>query len=420
MAANPSPTRSFLLALVAILALAFALRVVLTVRFVGLGAPPDAGAQPDQLDYEQYAASLAAGLGYADAQGHPTAFRPPGTSLTLLPAYLAFGRDWRAGRLWFCFLSALTCALAALLAREAFGTRIGLLAGLWMALMPAHAYFGMHFLSEGPFLFWLSLAGLLTYRAWRTETPLALALGAGLALGLAALTRPQALLVLPPAWLLLALVGADARRRALPRLLALSVAFALVLGAWVGRNAAVMGKPTLSTVGGCTFWGAHNERILADPHRIGSWIEVTRLVSPEQPLTGDEFEQDRLSWQYGLEFVRAHPEELPRLAYWKLRRLFAAFAYPANPLVDWAFALSWIVTAPFALVGWVLCWRRDRVLAWILVLPLVATVATALVFYGNVRFRQSVATFYVIPAALALGTLLERGRAERARAHTAP
>lgn len=400
--------RAFLLSLVAILVLAMAVRVALTARYVGFSAPPDAGAQPDQLDYEHYAASLAAGRGYAGADGRPTAFRPPGTSLTLLPAYWAFGRDWTAGRVWFCLLSAATCVLAGLLAASAFGPRIGSLAGLWLALYPPHAYFAMHFLSEGPFLFWLTLAAFLALAGWRRGLWWPWTLAAGLALGMAALTRPQALLVLPLAALAALLAGRGGRRAALLRVSVLGLAFALVLGAWVGRNALVMGKATLSTVGGCTFWGAHNERVLDDPHRIGSWIEVTRLVSPEQPLRGDEFEQDRLSWEYGLAFVRERRDQLPRLLYWKVRRLLAAFAYPANPLVNWAFALAWLATAPLALAGLVLAWRRDRLAALVLLLPLLATLATSLVFYGNVRFRQSVATMYVVPAALALGALLER------------
>src|SRR5690606_5429465 len=109
---------------------------------------------------------------------------------------------------------------------------------------------------------------LLALLAWRRGAWWAWAGAAGVALGVAALTRPQALLVLPPAWLLAVAAGSAERRRSVPRLLVLSVAFALVVGVWVGRNAATMGKSTLSSVGGCTFWGAHNELVLADPYRI--------------------------------------------------------------------------------------------------------------------------------------------------------
>ena len=79
-------------------------------------------------------------------------------------------------------------------------------------------------------------------------------------------------------------------------------------------------------------------------------------------------------------------------------------------------AVALLIALLLAAPGLLLAWRRDRLAFLVLVLPLLATVATALVFYGSVRFRQSVAAFYVIPAALAASALWGRLRGERAAA----
>lgn len=408
---SPAPGR-FALLLLGVFVLALGVRVALAATFVGLYAPPDAGAQPDQVDYERYAWNLAATGVYGREPGVPSAFRPPGTSLALYPVYALLGRNWAAARLWFCVLSAATCVAAGLLGRAMFGARVGALAAVALALLPGHAYFAMHFLSEGPYLLWLTLAAWGALRAFRGGRPLA-ALAAGLALGAAVLTRPQALLLLPAAAAAVVLAREGRRPRALLRFGALVLGSALVVAPWVARNAQVLGKPTLSTVGGCTFWGAHNERVLSDPSRVGSWIEVTALADTAHPLHGNELEEDRLCWKYGLEFVREHPGDLPRLLGWKLWRLVTPFAYARNPPAQLAMGLSWTLAALLAVPGFLLAWRRDRLAALVLALPLLATVATALLFYGSVRFRQSVATFYVLPAALAAAELVRR-RAPRA------
>src|SRR6185436_15216524 len=78
---------AYRLGLILAFALALGIRIVVASAFQGLGSAPKFSAQPDQIDYEQLAFSLSTGAGYASPDGLPTARRPPGTSLTLLPAY---------------------------------------------------------------------------------------------------------------------------------------------------------------------------------------------------------------------------------------------------------------------------------------------------------------------------------------------
>jgi 5,10-methenyltetrahydromethanopterin hydrogenase len=57
-------------------------------------------------------------------------------------------------------------------------------------------------------------------------------------------------------------------------------------------------------------------------------------------------------------------------------------------------------------IGVVLGWRARRAITVALLLPVVSTLVTAIVFYGLIRFRDADAPLYVVPAALALSRLL--------------
>ena len=391
---------------------AFGLRVGLAASFVGLTSPPDGDAQPDQLDYEELAFRVSAGDGYTLPSGTPTFHRPPGTSWSLLPVYVSAGRSYGLARLWFCLLSALTCVATAWLGRLAFGPAVGLLAGLWLALYPGHFYHSMHFASEVPFGLFLTVGTAATLRALqsahRSEWTVPWNLLAALSWAMAILTRPQILLVAPLA--LAAVATALYRRQTRPAAsLAAQILLVIVLLIpWVARNAVVAGRATIASVGAYTFWGAHNERVLADPALRGSWVRTSDLVDADHPFTGSERELESAAWRYGFDFIRTHPSAMPGLEAMKLARLLSPFEDSPNRVVYWVFATAWICTAPFMMVGLLLALRQDRSSAMVILAPMLATVVCALIFYGSVRFRDSTAPLLVVPAALGLVSLFAK------------
>jgi 4-amino-4-deoxy-L-arabinose transferase-like glycosyltransferase len=393
-----------LLALVA--ACAFALRVAVAAKFQGLSAPPDASSNPDQVDYELFGWHVANGQGYTLASGAPTARRPPGTSFALLVPYLVAGRSFAAARLWFCLLSAATCALTGLIAAELFGIAAGLLAASALAFDPAHFYYSMHFLSEVPYGCAITLTVLLATLWLRRAPSWRLAAGAGIAFGFALLTRPQVFFAAPLA--LLAFACARELRRA-PRVRQVALAAALaaaVVVPWLARNRIEVGRTTISTIGGFTFWGANNAVIAAQPSAIGSWMPVDTLIDRDHPLDGSEVENDRAAWSYGLEYLRAHLGDVPRLLAMKVVRHLSAFPHTDNRAVRWCLALAWIATAPLLFAGCVLALRRRVGPRLLILLPCVSTLLTALVFYGSIRFRDADVALFVIPAAAALAAAL--------------
>lgn len=131
---------------------------------------------------------------------------PPGHALTLLP-FVRIGARFLFGPL----LAALTCLAFAMLARLFFSATTARLASVLLALSPLFALIGGSFMSHTSFLFYAVLMVLLLALAERNHAARggrvgaktnALGFLAGLAFGMATLTRPQ------DAFLLALFVGA--------------------------------------------------------------------------------------------------------------------------------------------------------------------------------------------------------------------
>jgi 4-amino-4-deoxy-L-arabinose transferase-like glycosyltransferase len=132
-------------------------------------------------------------------------------------------------------LGSLTVTLAASLASRVFDRRVGLLAGAALAVAPMSAHFTAVVLSETLFTFFV----VLSMWCWQMERPNA----SGIALGLAALTRPVA----QPFALLLGICGLvfwkRVRQRHLLRIAALAW---LTMTPWMIRNVVETGTATVS------------------------------------------------------------------------------------------------------------------------------------------------------------------------------
>ncbi len=398
----------------ALFVLALVLRLAVTARFQGLGSPPDAGGYPDQVVYDNLAHRLSQGLGYTEADGRPTAFRTPGTSLSLLPVYLVLGRNYTALRVWVCLLSAATVLALAWFTRRAFGSLAALCAAALLALDPGHFYYAQHFVSEIPYCL---LATLATGTAWCAFTAGAEGrarkrwdIATGILAGLATLARPQFVFVV--GLVFLGGLLARERRRLWPQIALQTGVFLACLAPWIVRNAVQLGSPTLSTLSGCLFFGVHNEVIANSPQR-GTWMRPDALTTSDWPTEANEVAYDRRCWQAGLEFVRARPELLPGLVYHKFRRLVSPIAGTDNALLRRTWALGWLVTAPFFLAGWALAWKRNRRASWIVSAHFGGLVLLTLLFCGTVRYRHTVnpqiAGLAGVSVAAGIG-LLRRGR----------
>jgi len=163
-------------------------------------------------------------------------FRPP--AYPLLLAAVTGGRADRipAAKVANALLGAAAAVLLAALSARIFGRRgIALAAGAAAAVFPSLVLLATDVQSEPLFMVFFLLAGLFLLAAADRASPRA-ALAAGVALGLASLTRPSALVLAP----LLAAFVLDrrlARGRALGLTAAALAGFLLCLAPWTVRNA---------------------------------------------------------------------------------------------------------------------------------------------------------------------------------------
>jgi 4-amino-4-deoxy-L-arabinose transferase-like glycosyltransferase len=333
----------------------------------------------------------------------PTAEKPP-----LYPALLAIpsalGLDGvQTQRVVSCLFGAAAVVLIGLLGRRVGGPRVGLVAAVIAALYPALWMLDASLRSESLYLPLIALALLLAYDVvgWRRAGAL------GLVLGLAALTRSEAVLLL--------LLLLPWRK---PRLAAAVVAGALVVVApWLVRNWATFDRPTgISTNEGGLFAGAnchsaYYTQLIGTwacfPVNDPSWGENEATISGHQRRRAFDYASDHAGRVPAVVGVRV-------LRVWDLWRprkfaLFESQIADRNLRAQQAAQIALYVLAPFAVFGALMLRRRGERLR-ILLAPLVFVTLVAALSYGSTRFRVAAEPAIVVLAAVGVVALRDRWR----------
>ena len=387
---------------------ALGVRVAATMMFEGLheGQRPTAGS--DGVEFIQLAVSLVQRGEYAYTPGNPTSFRAPGFPCLLAGVYWITGvNNFLAARLVQCLIGAALALVVFALARRLADDSSALVAAFLVALYPNVLYYTIHFSSEPLFTLLLTITVLVLLDAVEHHR-LACYGGAGLALGLAALTRPIGLYFAP--LFALAVVWSSRRewRHVLSGLTLFAIGMAMVIAPWSVRNYRVHDRwLLLVSNGGSTFWGSNNAIVLTDRTEQGGWITTNRMPDQKKLVReqANEVDKDRLEWEFGKQFLLGHPGEIPRMLWYKLREMWTPVGHTPNQKFNWIIGLSYGVALPFIIVGgWLFVRRpgRTTLQLWILVAPIVGTVLSALVFYGSARFRSTIEPLLLILAAVAL------------------
>lgn len=199
---------------------------------------------PDEALYLQTARNLYLGRGLT-FDGTPwQETQPPLFIFSLAISNLLLGPSEPAARVVGPLFGVLGVLAVYQLGRALYGERVGLLAALLLAVNPAHWFFSRMALADVPLATLLTLSAYLLYTGHEKGDGRTLAL-AGVAMGLACLTKRIGLLVYPIT--LLYLTGrsrmAWTRDRAVLGMLALSMALQLP---WFIRNYALFGDPLVS------------------------------------------------------------------------------------------------------------------------------------------------------------------------------
>lgn len=196
----------------------------------------------DSVEYVEPALALVDGGTFALAQR-----RTPVYPIMMAGSVALFGRDLLAITFAQHLLGIGTALFTYGIGRLTFGRAAGLLAGLGAALSSPLLIYEHYLITESVFTFFLILAMLLLVAGLKRERLAYFAFG-GLALGLAALTRPvgQAVLVALP------LAAIFVFRRWRPSIMACALAggcFALLVVPWAIRNQVVYGTAAAASTG---------------------------------------------------------------------------------------------------------------------------------------------------------------------------
>lgn len=270
-------------------------------------------------------------------------------------------------------LGAASCAVLFAVGARMFDRRVGLLASLLLAAYPIHLYYTGLILPTVLVLF-LHLV-LLWILLWQVEAPSPVgAVLAGVVLGLAALTKSNALLLLPV--LLVTWLWIE-RERALRLRLLWSAAFVAMVLATIApatlHNMKVSERFVLLTTStGRNLWKgngpiANGTHPLGhqDRSKAGMGKQMAGAADPELVVDESTDYVERT-----LAYVGENPGATAALLGKKLVLFFNAvelgirdqfyFAQDYAPLLKLPFAFSWL--APLGLAGALTAWRRRRVL----------------------------------------------------------
>jgi 4-amino-4-deoxy-L-arabinose transferase-like glycosyltransferase len=355
-------------------------------------------------------------------------FYPPGTHLLLaLPLWLfGHGRPglWAGSVLWF-FLSAVVPLLAWRVALRLISPPAAAITAMLCAIWPLFITYGGFFLSEIPSIAFLLLMLWLAMRATERSgrSAVFLATLAGLSGGVALAIRPQLVLNVAIAGVILLRKREHRARIAAVAGLALIIPVASVLA----LNTVAAGRFVgMSENGGLNFFQGHcpaNSVTTGNP-QVG-FLDVASPVAVENDRGIDYVFPTHLAWEQsyfirqGLRCMKQDPAgqikviarnvadlgitsvPWPQTNYRGLR----LFVRPAN--LAYSFALPSIIVLSIFLALWKKR-RGERAGEWILILSLVAVIPTAVVFYGDPRFRVPYDVFGLALAGSLVSAWLER------------
>jgi 4-amino-4-deoxy-L-arabinose transferase-like glycosyltransferase len=420
--------------LAAILILAAVLRIVWV-----LYAAREPQGLHDQLLYILSAGQIADGNGYQFPDAGSTAYYPVGYPAALGGVFFLVKHTpipdnfILAGAFFNVFLGVATVALVYQVGRRLFGTAVGLLAALWLAVFPNLVFHTATFLTEMLFNFLVMAALVVLLSAnWREErVGWGRLLIFGALLGLSALVRPISLLFLP-LLLIVWLVAGFGWRRSLGYTAAVLAVTVAVIAPWTVRNIVVMDAPIVisANVGDNLCIGHHpgapghfTFADLGGADYCNFSLEGYRGLDRAEMEVRRNNDNIRAAVKFALENPRFELKLLSRKAWYLWNKdhngLRAVESYGDDVFIDPdlrevlmrvadIFFFVTISLGGLGLVAFVLPPRDPRRLFFLL--ALLALAGVPLVFFSAARFHVPVMPLLAVSAAWAVVSLRELPR----------
>ncbi len=346
--------------LVAILAAGFLLRLTYLLE---VSRAPDFDAPQFEAQYHDYWAralvtgdwTAPAGVTDPEIRSRPY-FRPPGYPFFLALIYRLTGPGWWWPRVLQMAMGLASCLLLHRLTRRGFGREAALFAAAILAVYWVFIFFEAEFMAVS-LLVLLLLAALSQAARWREEFTVPGALGVGVLVGLAALVRPNAAVLLPvfvlwACWLAWRRQGRVGIVACLRPVLAFVAAAVLVTLPATARNYAVARDLVwiTSNAGVNLFVGTHPE---SDGFRPGvaelgelarleeGWdsFDYPLIAAGVQRVEGREMADSEVSAYFtrrALHYVASHPPEVMKLTLRKLALFWGPAEVSNNKVIELA------------------------------------------------------------------------------------
>jgi 4-amino-4-deoxy-L-arabinose transferase-like glycosyltransferase len=347
-----------------------------------------------------------------EARIEASAIHPP-----LYVAYLAVGSvfgltSFAAHAVMSAFLGVATAMVIGLAARRLAGDVAGVVAAGIVAVHPAFWLHDAVVMSESLYALLVASALLVALHTWDRPTTRRVA-GLGAVCALAALTRGEALLLLP-------LLVWPVSRRSWRTLVVGTVAFVAVLGPWMIWNSARFGTPVLLSVNSSEVLALANCPETYYGNELGYWTPACYRGDPQ----GNEAERGLFWRERGLDYIGDHLGRVPYVVAARVGGSFGlyhpirhvGFADGEGRPWGWSLAgqLAFQALLLPALAGAVLVVRRRETGWWVPLAPVAMVVATSALIYGSIRFRLALEVAEVLLVSVAAAALF--ARTERADA----
>jgi 4-amino-4-deoxy-L-arabinose transferase-like glycosyltransferase len=294
----------------------------------------------DAEDYQGLASRLVTTGAYSSASGELISLRPPLYPAIVAATYRLAGiKNDDAVRAQQAIVGLLTTLFVYRIGVLVYSRRVALWAAAITCFYPALLAYANILLSETWFIcFALAFAWLVLESLHRQR--LTLLAAAGLALGLAALTRSIMMLFVPPLALYLMWAWPGSRGRKLAAAALPAIVFALVIAPWAIRNTRLQQTLTfIDVMGGRNAMMGNYEYTPTER----SWATISDVVGDHAwhsvlsregagPSVGTQGQLDKRALAHAIHYVLANPgitlkrDAVKFFNFWQLERTFLAAA----------------------------------------------------------------------------------------------
>ena len=323
--------------------------------------------------------------------------------------------------LWSALLGTATVVLVGLVGRAVAGARAGIVAALVAAVYPSMWAPDGALEAETLAMFTTALTLLLAYRylqrpSWGRLT------ATGVAVGAAALSRSELILLVPLLLLPLALLSRDVDWKQRWKWLGASaLATLVVIAPWVGYNLTRFDRPVLLS--------SQFESLLAsancDTVYYGDFTGyfsidcATKVARREHVLRADESEQAAAFRKAAIDYATGHLSRLPAVVAARVGRMVGVFEPEQQVNLEsllggreygvakWSM-YGFHLLAILSIIGAVVLRRRRTVPLYPLLSVLVAVLLTVIVTYANIRFRAPAEVVLAVLGAVAIDAGIAR------------